>query len=43
MSLEEGREDVKNRLQGDYWGLSEKTKRTYKQKFETIMETLFVD
>ncbi len=43
MSLEEGREDVKNRLQGDYWGLSEKSKQLYKQKFNTIMEFLFVD
>ena len=43
MNLEQGREDVKNRLQGDYCGLSEPTKQLYKQKFDTIMEVLFVD
>lgn len=43
MNLEQGREDVKYRLQGDYWGLSEPTKQLYKQKFDIIMEVLFVD
>lgn len=32
MSLEEGRENVKNRLQGDYWGLSEQSKQMYENK-----------
>lgn len=43
MNLEEGREYVKKRLQGDYDGLSEQVKLTYKAKFNAMMETLFVD
>ncbi len=43
MKLEEGREYVKGRLKDDYNGLNERTKELYKIKFETIMETVFVD
>lgn len=43
MSLEEGREYVKKRLQGDYNDLSERSKQLYRNKYETIMEILFVD
>jgi uncharacterized protein len=43
MSLEEGREYVKERLQGDYNDLSEQSKQIYRKKYETIMETIFVD
>lgn len=43
MSLEEGREYVKERLQGDYNGLSVQSKQLYRKKYETIMETVFVD
>ena len=43
MSLEEGRENVKKRLQDDYWGLSEQSKKMYTKKFEEIMNILFVD
>ena len=43
MSLEEGRDYVKARLQGDYNGLSQHLKPLYKEKYETIMELLFVD
>lgn len=43
MQLEEGRAYVKKRLQDDYNGLSEHSKQIYGTKFETIMETLFVD
>jgi uncharacterized protein len=43
MNLEEGREYVKERLQGDYNGLSEQSKIAYKEKFETIMGIVFVD
>jgi len=43
MGLEEGRDYVKMRLQGDYDDLSETTKRLYKEKYEAIMETVFVE
>jgi len=43
MGLEEGREYVREKLQGDYDGLSEESKRIYQAKFETIMATIFVD
>ena len=43
MDLNEGRNYVKSRLQGDYDGLSEHLKPVYRAKFETIMETVFVD
>ena len=43
MSLEEGKEYVKARLQGDYDGLSDKLKPIYKEKYETIMKVVFVD
>jgi uncharacterized protein len=43
MSLEEGKEYVKKRLQDDYDDLSEPSKQTYREKYETIMETVFVD
>jgi uncharacterized protein len=43
MSLDEGREYVKERLQGDYNGLSEQSKQLYRAKYETIMEAVFVD
>jgi len=43
MGLEEGRDYVKARLQGDYDGLSERLKSAYKSKFDVIMETVFVD
>jgi len=43
MSLEEGREYVKERLQGDYNGLSEQSKIAYKEKYEKIIEIVFVD
>ncbi|MFA5153323.1 MAG: HD domain-containing protein [Clostridia bacterium] len=43
MSLEEGRENVKQRLEGDYWGLSEQSKQMYKKKYEEIMNSLFVE
>lgn len=43
MSLEEGREYVKERLLGDYLGLSEQTKDAFKGKYEALMDTLFVD
>ncbi len=43
MQLEEGRAYVKRRLQGDFSDLSERSKQIYRSKFETIMETLFVD
>lgn len=40
MSLKEGRAYVKERLQGDYFGLSDQTKPL---KYETIMKLLFID
>jgi uncharacterized protein len=43
MNLEDGRNYVKERLQGDYDGLSERVKPFYKTKFEMIMEMLFID
>jgi uncharacterized protein len=43
MSLDEGREYVKGRLQGDINGLSERTKLMYKSKLEAIMQNVFVD
>ena len=43
MSLEEGREYVKERLQGDYNGLSEQLKPLYKDMYQTIMDSVFVD
>lgn len=43
MNLNEGKEYVKDRLQGDYSELSEQTKQKFKIKYETVMETLFVD
>ena len=43
MTLEEGREYVKERLQGDYAGLSEKSKLVYKEKYDAMMKTVFVD
>ena len=43
MSLDEGREYVKSRLQGDYEGLSDNLKPLYAEKYRTIMETIFVD
>ncbi len=43
MKLEEGRDYVKDRLQGDYDGLSDRTKQMYKAKLEAMMEMLFVD
>ncbi|NLO47634.1 MAG: HD domain-containing protein [Clostridiales bacterium] len=43
MGLKEGRENVKNRLQGDYRGLSDRTKKKVREKFEMILEALFVD
>jgi uncharacterized protein len=43
MTLDEGREYVKKRLQGDFDGLTERTKQLYKNKFETILNYLFVD
>ncbi len=42
MKLDDGREYVKERLQGDYNGLSDYSKREYKEKIETLMEALFV-
>lgn len=43
MRLEEGREYVKERLQGDYYGLSDRTKEIYKTKIESLLSALFVD
>ena len=43
MNLEEGRKYVKERLQGDYAGLSEKTQMAYKEQYEAMMKTVFVD
>jgi len=43
MTLDEGRKYVKERLQGDYAGLSEKTKMAYKEQYEAMMKTVFVD
>jgi hypothetical protein len=43
MNLEEGREYVKKRLQGDYDGLSDYLKPLYKAKYEATMEIIFVD
>ena len=43
MSIDEGKEYVKEKLQGDYYELSEQTKESFKSKYEIIMETLFVD
>jgi uncharacterized protein len=43
MSLDEGREYVKKRLQGDFDDLSERSKLLYVGKYDTIMETVFVD
>lgn len=43
MNLEDGREFVKSKLQGDFWGLSEETKQAFKQKYDIIIESLFVD
>lgn len=43
MTLDDGREYVKKRLQDDYNELSEKLKPLYKDKFDIIMSTVFVD
>ncbi len=43
MKLDEGRNYVKERLHGDYNGLSKKTKEIYKTKIEILLEILFVD
>ncbi|HNZ41454.1 MAG TPA: HD domain-containing protein [Clostridia bacterium] len=43
MSLEEGREYVKKRLQNDFSELSEQTKEMFRKKYETIMEVVFVE
>jgi len=43
MPLVEGREYVKERLQGDYDGLSEQSKILFKEKFDKLMEIVFVD
>ncbi len=43
MKLEEGRDYVKRRLQGDYNDLSERTRQVYGSKLEAVMVSLFVD
>jgi len=43
MSLEEGKEYVKEKLQGDYNGLSDQSKILYKEKYDNIMEIIFVE
>lgn len=43
MSLEEGRENIKKKLQDDYLGLSEQSKQRYMKKHEKIIEFLFVN
>jgi uncharacterized protein len=43
MSLDEGREYVKKRLQGDFNGLSERTRLKYQEKYEALMQAIFVD
>ncbi|MDR1692836.1 MAG: HD domain-containing protein [Oscillospiraceae bacterium] len=43
MGLDEGREYVKERLYGDLWCLSERTKEVYGQKLKGFLESLFVD
>lgn len=43
MSVEDGREYVKERLYGDYYGLSEPLRTNYKPVFEALMQALFVD
>lgn len=43
MTLDEGREYVKKRLSDDYNELSDRTKEQYRQRYEMIMETVFVD
>jgi len=43
MNLEDGREYVKNKLQNDYNGLSDKTKQAYQAKYETMMNAVFVE
>jgi len=43
MGLEEGRAHVRNRLQSDYGGLSERSRQMYEKRYNEIMEALFVD
>ena len=43
MGLVEGREHVKERLVGDYKGLSSQTKQLFKVRYEATMANLFVD
>lgn len=43
MGLEEGRNYVKERLQDDLNGLSEKTKQLYQAKIKDLLDGLFID